>query len=588
MNFKLRLVALLLAVMMLMTSCSFSIEEIMQMIPGLGTSEEIQDATQESTTTTENEPPVEEEKWSKYDHSVTKKQLLERYTLTQEEVDAVLALLDEMLAGAIPESEEEGATPALTIEEVDALYDEFETAFYHIAQQMTIASIVYYCNMSDEEASTRHLNTQDMFYDVQDKYMETCRSMYLNSPYSAELFEGWTEEEIQDLLDFDPTTTALKKEVEELQVAYNDLSASKFYDGSAEIYAQIVTKNNELAKLYGYDNYYEYASENVYGRDYTKEDLEAFQGYVKDYIIPRFSNLDKGWRAYTDLSTSRKELFISYIQDGFDTMEKNYLLLYLDSLGETNMGVAMRDVFDSKNCVFSMNSNSHPTAFQTYLYEDETPFCLFGKNGQSSSTMVHEIGHYYAAYTNHDLNNYDLCETHSQGNEFLFLQFCKDELPSKVYNIARYYNLFNAYYVIVCATIIDDFEQRVYSLESVEGFTSADFDAIMDEVLADYDKDAAWFTTNLTDMYDYWRNVAVDNPVYYISYAVSAVAAVELFAIAESEEEGEGYEAAQAIYISLVEGVLPEDGFIGALKKAGLYTPFEEEAFKKVAATMRK
>jgi oligoendopeptidase F len=266
-------------------------------------------------------------------------------------------------------------------------------------------------------------------------------------------------------------------------------------------------------------------------------------------------------------------------------MKKNYLLDYLNSLGDTNMGIAMRDVFDSKNCIFSNNSNSHPTAFQTYLYEDETPFCLFGSNGQSSSTMVHEIGHYYASYTNHDLNNYDLCETHSQGNEFLFLQFCKDELPTKVYEPVRYYNLFNAYYVIVMATVIDDFEQRVYSLDNktINKMTSEDFDALMDEVLLDYGKDAEWFADNLADVHEYWRKVAIDNPVYYISYAVSAVASVEIFAIAEDD-----YEAAQQAYITLVEGVDEEDGFLEALKKAGLTTPFEEETFKKVSATMSK
>ena len=577
MKFNLRLIALLIAMLMLLTSCESVIEPLLGLIPGLQTTTTTtmpkpKPPKRTTTTTTTGDPGDEEEVWKAEDHSITKNEMLKRYTLTREEVDAALTLLDDMLDASLN---------AETIEEVDAFYEQFEDVFYHIAQQMTVASIVYYCDMSDETASNRHLDTTDMFYEIQDKYTETCRSMYLESKFSAELFADWSEEEIQSLLDFDPKTTQLKKEVEELQVEYNNLTSAEFDEKTAEIYAKIVTKNNELARLYGYDNYYDYATENVYGRDYTAEDLKLFKEYVIKYIVPTFNVLYSGWNEIYDLAEFSRNIAIGFIQEPFDTLNKNYVIKYLDSLGDTNMGTAMRNVFDEKNCIFSYNSNSHPTAFQTYLYEDETPFCLFGSSGRSSNTLIHEIGHYYAAYTNNDIDNYDLCETHSQGNEYLFIQYSKGELSSKVYNVVRDYNLFNSYYTIVCASAVDSFEQRVYSLDSVEGYTAADFDKIMDEVLAEFGKTNKWFSDNLTDMHYYWKAVAVDNPVYYISYAVSAVAAVEIFAIAE-----EDYDAAIAAYTALVEGVTYEDGFIEALKKAGLYTPFEEETYKKVSKTM--
>ena len=581
MNLKLRIVALLLVILMCLTSCELSLEAIKNMIPGAQTTtvstttttKRSKKTTGEKTTTT-TQKKEEEPKWLASEHSVTRKELLERYTLTQEEVDATLALLDQMV---------EVSKTAETAEEIEPLYEAFEEAFYHIAQQMKIASIVYYCNMADEEATERHLNTQDMFYQIQDKYTESCRTMYLESPHSAEIFADWSEDEIQSLLDFDPKTTELKKEIEELQVQFDNLSNSEFTEGSVELYVQIVTKSNELARYYGYDNYYDYATERVYGRDYSAEDLDLYRQYVIEYIVPTFDNLNNGWRELYNFGDYAKGQTISFLTEPFDVLNKNYAIGYLNSLGDTNMGIAMRDVFDSKNCVFSYNANSHPTAFQTYLYEDETPFCLFGSDGQTSNTIVHEIGHYYAAYTNNDLGSYDLLETHSQGNEFLFIKYCEGQLSSKVYSAVRYYNLFNAYYVIVCAAVIDAFEQRVYSLESVEGYTSADFDAIMDEVLAEFGKDNAWFTSNLTDMHTYWRKVAVSNPVYYISYSVSAVASLEIFALAEDD-----YENAVLTYSKLVEGVEAEDGFLGALEKADLGSPFVEETFMHIAAMLSK
>jgi hypothetical protein len=48
----------------------------------------------------------------------------------------------------------------------------------------------YYCDMSDEDSEKRYTDTRDWFYDIQDNYTETCRTMYLNSPHRDEFFEG--------------------------------------------------------------------------------------------------------------------------------------------------------------------------------------------------------------------------------------------------------------------------------------------------------------------------------------------------------------------------------------------------------------
>ena len=212
MKFNLRLIALLIAMLMLLTSCESVLEPLFGLIPGLQTS------TTETTTTTKWKPKptttkptttgkVEDDtpKFNRADVSTTKEELILQYTLTTEEVDAAMALLDSMVDASIN---------AETVEEVDALYDEFEIAFYHIAQQMTLASIIYYCDMDDPASSERHKNTTDMFYDLQDKHMTSCRTMYLESKFSAELFEGWSEEELKQLeqgLEI-PKISGMKKE----------------------------------------------------------------------------------------------------------------------------------------------------------------------------------------------------------------------------------------------------------------------------------------------------------------------------------------------------------------------------------------
>ncbi len=587
MNFKLRLLALLLLVMMVFTSCS--IDTIMQYLPGRTTTTEATTKapikTKPTTTTTTQVVKPDEPKWSVEDHSLTRKDLVAKYTLTTEEVEAAKALLDQMVTGAMPDPEGDPNVAVMTMEEWDVLYEQFEDAFYHIAEQMTIATIIYYCNTADETANERYLGTREMFYDLQDKYNESLRELYLSSPMKDELFEGWTEQEINDMLEYDPTIMEVKKEIDALEVEFDNLDDQdyNYNDKAVELYKQLTAKRKEIAAFNKYDNYYEYAAKNVYGRDYSSEDLATFREYIIEYVVPEFEGVYDKLNEWRNLSTKRQETFINFVNNAFDTTSKNYLLLYLNSL-EGTMGENMRHMFDNKNCVFSYNSNSHPTAFCTYLYEAEQPFCLFGSSGQSANTIVHEIGHYYASVTNNDLDNYDLCETHSQGNEFLFVKFCESQMNAAIYDCVRAYNLINACYVMILATIVDEFEQKVYAIddETLAKMTSEDFDAIMTEVCEAYGG-ADWVTNNISDPYSYWRRVAISNPVYYISYAVSAAAAVEIFALAE-EDTTKAYTA----YTTLVEGVTEEDGFLLALGKAGLYTPFEEDAFKMIGVTLRK
>ena len=236
MKFNLRLIALLIAMLMLLTSCESVIEPLLGLIPGLqtGTTEtttttpSTSSTPKKTTASTTKKPSMPTIEFDVTENSLSKDELLAMYTLTKEEVDAALALLDAMV---------ETSKTASSVDEIDALYEEFETAFYHIVQQNTVAMIIYYYDMSNEESIERHLGTQEMAYSVQDKYNQSCRTMYLESPFSDELFSDWSEEEIQSLLDYDPAVMEIKKEIDELMVQYDNLDQSDpgYNDACVEI-----------------------------------------------------------------------------------------------------------------------------------------------------------------------------------------------------------------------------------------------------------------------------------------------------------------------------------------------------------------
>ena len=509
-------------------------------------------------------------------HSVTPDELLGWYTATPEEFAAAMELVDQM--------KEAGMTD---LDAFDSIYDAFETAFYHLAEQSTIANIIYYCNMSDEAAQERKLNTVEMFSELQDAYNIACQYLLVNSPYTDELFADWSEESKQQLLNYSSDIMTLRNAIDELEVAYNDMDENttpNYGVKVAEIYKQMVILNNQLAAKFGYDNYYDYATARVYGRDYTAADLSEYHTFVRRHIAGKVGDLVSTWRDVYGKLGSNQDLYKAFMEKDFDYGEDNYVMLYLNSLGDTNMGVAMRDVFESENCVFADNKNSHPTAFQTWLYEADKPFCLFGSSGQESTTIIHEIGHYYAAYTNDDIGDYDLCETHSQTNEFLFMNYCSDKLPKNVFRAAMLYQLVNTCGTITLASIVDQFEQRVYTLstEELEAMTVEDFDAIMNEIKA-YDEYSG-VISNFIDPCEYWKKVAVSNPVYYVSYSVSAVASLNIYAMALEDSD-----AAMTAYRALVETEgIDEMGYVEALGAAGVISPFDENAHRNVASLIDK
>lgn len=509
-------------------------------------------------------------------NSVTPDELLTWYTATPEEFAAAMDLVAQLKEAGMND-----------IDAFDSIYDAFETAFYHLAEQSTISNIIYYCDMSNEEAQERKLKTVEMFSDLQDAYNIACQYLLVNSPYSDELFGSWSEESKQELLNYSSDIMEIRNAVDALEVAYNDMDENttpNYGAKVADIYKQMVILNNQLAAKFGYDNYYDYAIERIYGRDYTAEDLAEYHTFVRKHIAGKVGDLVSTWRDVYGKLGSNQDLYKAFMEKDFDYGEDNYVMLYLNSLGDTNMGVAMRDVFESENCVFVDNKNSHPTAFQTWLYEADKPFCLFGSSGQESTTIIHEIGHYYAAYTNNDINDYDLLETHSQSNEFLFMNYCSDKLPKNVFRTAMLYQLVNTCGTITLASIVDQFEQRVYSLsaEELEAMTVEDFDAIMEEIKA-YDEYSG-VISNFIDPCEYWKLVAVSSPVYYVSYSVSAVASLNIYAMALEDPD-----AAMAAYRALVETEgIDEMGYVEALSVAGVVSPFDENAHRNVGSLISK
>lgn len=525
---------------------------------------ETQPTTQETQTSTETTEATEATKPSE---DLPSAEELLVYTLTQEELSKYYADLESCKTMALEGTDREG---------LEALSDSLDEQYENIQKQQTIAFVNYSRDQTDEEATQLHLDATDKLTKAYDAMMLMLREVNASdSPIKDVLFEDWTEEDLKMLSAYTSEIAQLEKENEELVVQYQALSQEELAEGIIPLYQKLIANNNRIAQIYGYDNYYTYGYDVVYARDYTTDTVQQARDYAIKYLVPTVpAILQEFALGFQRLTQAEQQVVIAFMEESYQDTDKDYVNLYIDSLPQ-DLQAVMNHLWQYDRAIFADNDGAKEGAFTVNIGDDA--ICFFGPGYDSTLTLVHEMGH-YASTLNLDLDEcpMDLAELHSQGNEWLFMNELQDALDPKVYAVIRDYKMYMDMCTILVSFMVDDFEERIYTTD-VSGYTREDFDAVAEEVCQAYG--GADFVNNyLTDFQSYWRLVVMESPVYYVSYAMSDVAALNLYTIASQDTE-KAYE----IYGHLLKDVDLDLGFQENLKKVGLSGPFDSEVYEAIA-----
>lgn len=473
-----------------------------------------------------------------------------------------------------------------TRKEVEEAWEELDVQLDYISSQTVISQILYYVDLTDEAAKQNYEDAYDQYLALADKANLLQKDMYMDSPVKDWFFQDWPEQDIAYLLSYTSEIVELQSQITDIENQFLELSDEDLHDGYTELYVQLVTLGNQMAKLSGYDNYYDYKAALVYSRDYGKEEREQFRGYVKSILMPAFeSYLEPFMNAATNASQDGYTRFYSFLTSDYDSLSTNYLESYINSCeGETRD--YLNHAFENGNILFTDDPDSYEGAFCASLDYYDMSFCYFGPGYQTTSTVVHELGHYYASFFTDDYTCFDLLETHSQGNEALLLASMKQSADADMYGLVRSYDLYNKMLSLIICCMVDDYEERIYTMGSVENLTTEDIDRIIDDVCNDYFGaygGTDYVSENVTDMQWYIRKTTVLSPAYYISYATSLVTTLNLYALAETDET-----AAREQYRKLVEEApLVEGGYIAQLESCGAASPFDGASFKNIVQLFR-
>ena len=501
--------------------------------------------------------------------SLTVKEAELVYEMTDADVEEFYTMLEKGEALAMSSTDSD---------EVDAFFEELDDQFEYMESQYSIAMTLYYCDLNDSQASDLYLEVTDLVTDANDAYIQAARRIYLSDCMHKDvLFDDWTEQELEMLVKYTDEIPALEKRNAEIEVEYQAMQdSSTMYEDMVPLYIEMVQNKNRIAQIYGYDNFYDYAYDITYERDYGREEIAIMRSYVQSYLSDALGEAMESFVTNLNTLSNTDRRFISDFLSSDYTKNENLLLNYLSTL-PSNTQTALLNMFNGDILLKQNASGAMEGAFTTTISEERC-ICFFGPGYSNLLTVLHEGGHYYGGMYN-NLNDIpmDLAETQSQGNEWLFIAYLLETSNNDCNRLIRDYKLYDDLATILICVIVDEFEERVYSHPDVASLDCDDLDAIMADVCASYGGEE-YLAEVATDIQNYWRLVVVEQPVYYISYGVSAISAMSIFTQAQ-----EDYDAGVDAYVQVIESVTTDAGFLDNISQIGLDGPFDEDVYKAIS-----
>ena len=443
------------------------------------------------------------------------------------------------------------------------LYDWLMAEYAKVYTLDNLAYIDFYAHPGDETLSDACQQLDSVLNEVNDALC-TALSDALDGPAGSALRSYIGEDKATALVGYDEQTDwqrEITERVSELTLQYNALIMEYLsYDEETEkigaLYRELVDLHNEEAQIVGYKDYADYAYEASYGRDFTPDDAAALCEAVKPYARQYFGSLYYNEATYADFSADT------------DLTERELVGLVTQYMPRVSDDAAKAAAYMEKHGLYFMDSAERVSdlGFTTTLDQYNAPFIYLALYGDQNDiqSMFHEFGHYYDAYVNPvpdlllSVGSLDIFEIHSTGMEALSTGWYED-IYGEDADLARIRFLDSALYTVFSGCLFDEFQRVVYADPTLtpEQISQTFVTIARSYGLRSFGKEFS----------HYWMQVNhnFESPFYYISYAVSMLASLQIYEMAEND-----WAAAADFYNDLVSLGAFDYTYCELLDKVGL------------------
>jgi len=428
------------------------------------------------------------------------------------------------------------------------------------------AELPYRANWSDQALFEANSVTWEDYCVVDEMLTWAFANGYRYSAYK-DLFEPYIEESWLDYY----CTSPLPKLMSSARFSASDQTEllEDYYDTAYDPDMDAADINLNCAKLYldileTYDlSDYQYSQ---YFRDYTAEDASEAAASVLKEIVPLMDELG------ADISTDPAYLRISEQTDSsldvFSVLRK-YAPRISPSVGESAellLNEKLYQAASGDDCYdgsFTVNlPGEHRAMMYIYLRDNFTD--LF--------SLTHEFGHFHSDWREKtpvylQANCIDIAESQSQSMEMLFTIFYPEIFGDDAV-IMEKLELYNILSSITTGLAVGEFEYRV--MQRADSITPEDVLSCYEEIADQYGMTLEFY--EVTHLFEH--------PGYYVSYGISALPAIQLYAMMQ-----EDYEGAVGIYdkLSAISSFSGETYFSEAMEQCGMRDAFDEETFAYIA-----
>lgn len=443
------------------------------------------------------------------------------------------------------------------------LYDWLMAEYAKVYTLDNLAYIDFYAHPGDETLSDACRQLDSVLNEVNDALC-TALSDALDGPAGSALRSYIGEDKATALVGYDEQTDRqreITERVSELTLQYNALIMEYLsYDEETEkigaLYRELVDLHNEEAQIVGYKDYADYAYEASYGRDFTPDDAAALCEAVKPYARQYFGSLYYNEATYADFSADT------------DLTEQELVGLVTQYMPRVSDDAAKAAAYMEKHGLYFMDSAERVSdlGFTTTFDQYNAPFIYLALYGDQNDiqSMFHEFGHYYDAYVNPvpdlllSVGSLDIFEIHSTGMEALSTGWYED-IYGEDADLARIRFLDSALYTVFSGCLFDEFQRAVYADPTLtpEQISQTFVTIARSYGLRSFGKEFS----------HYWMQVNhnFESPFYYISYAVSMLASLQIYEMAEND-----WAAAADFYNDLVSLGAFDYTYCELLDKVGL------------------